>query len=125
MASPARKQKLLQDRLPDVLRRIANELRELEQLTSRIEATLLGVLTSHVEQVEGDLSDVQHLDRQAQSLIDIAGFLERLGDALPPDQMVDLTNALSQMSLSDVAAALEQGKNSLQSANGGGDVELF
>lgn len=109
--------------LRGVVEQLANELRRAEMMSSKVEGAMLGLIPSVANHNPEFISDIQHLDHQIQVLNDLARFLDVLSQEVPEEQLVDISSALGELRLRDVANALGQGDS--DACDPDGDMEML
>jgi hypothetical protein len=90
----------------ELLRRMAQELRQLTPVVDNLQSLVGRLVSANVLQDTGMAHQLQHFDSLGQTLSAIADFAEALGGDAPPEWLLDPHSASRAVLLSDLAARL-------------------
>lgn len=110
--------------LPELLSRLAAELRTLEALSDKVQSAL-----SHALPLNGRsairVGDMQGLDALSQTLGGLAGFVSAMAAAAPQHLTLDIGGAVDELRLSALAQRLAATGAAAEAAQAEGELELF
>lgn len=118
-----------EDPLFDVLGRVSSELRDVALLIERLEPMLSsGQSTEYLESPE-HMRIMQGIDLAVQKARGLAAFIDSVGDELEVGQIVDISTALSLITLEDMKRRLRASHHVQPSVDmyqhASGDLEFF
>jgi len=109
--------------VPEVLRRVHQELMELEQAMEALHP-LVDLITAKVGSKDPQhLKAMQGIDHMEQMLMGLASFLNNLSHEASADWHLDTAHAVSQITLGDLARRLRRLEEVKQETDG--DLEMF
>jgi len=117
------------DPLFDVLGRVSAEIRDAAALIERLEPMLSTGRSTEFLQSPDHMRIMQGIDLAVQKTRGLAVFLDMLGAQLDADQLVDITNALNLVTLSDMKkrlrATVDVKASCEASDKASGDFDIF
>lgn len=109
--------------VPEMLRRVHQELMELEQAMETLHP-LVDLITAKVGSKDPNhLKAIQGIDHMEQMLTGLANFLRNVSDAASDEWHVDAAHAMSQITLGDLAKRLRLQADVREESDG--DLEMF
>lgn len=109
--------------VPEVLRRVHEELVELEKAMETLHP-LVDLVTSRVGSKDPEhLKAMQGIDHMEQMLLGLATYLSSLSQEAPHDWHLDTAHAVSQITLGDLARRLKRQDAAKEDTDG--DLEMF
>ena len=111
----------------DLLRHIAEELRDVTQVVDDLQLLVARLLAVSAIRDSATMRELQNFDRLGQTLSGVANFAEALGLAAAADWAVDPQSAARAVHLSDLAARLvsRREKAGVSGGVGAGELEFF
>jgi hypothetical protein len=109
------------------LLRVTEELRKVSGRLEKIDVAVGRLVFESASPTSAHFHDLQDIDRANQEVAGIAGFLEKLARAVPPEWLADPKGASSSIDLHELASNLAQieAKEADSHAADGHDCELF
>ncbi|ETX16735.1 hypothetical protein OCH239_01940 [Roseivivax halodurans JCM 10272] len=107
-----------------LFRRLAGEMRQLEQDGLKLEGWISGALQERNEAMPPVSAALQNLDRLLQTLGELGLLFEGLAVEIREAPVLDLENAIGQVRLRDLTIALVGG-SSVEGAAASGEVDFF
>jgi hypothetical protein len=109
--------------VPEVLRRVHEELVDLERAMETLHP-LVDLVTSKVGSKDPQhLKAMQGIDHMEQMLMGLATYLSSLSEEAPQEWHIDTANAVSQITLGDLARRLRRQDEAKEDTDG--DLEMF
>jgi len=109
--------------VPEVLRRVHEELVELEKAMETLHP-LVDLVTSKVGSKDPQhLKAMQGIDHMEQMLMGLATYLNSLSHEAPQDWHLDTSAAVSRITLGDLARRLRRQDDAKEETDG--DLEMF
>lgn len=115
--------------LREVMARISQELVDVAQLIERLEPLLSNGRSTEFLASPDHMRVMQGIDLAVQKAHGLASFIDGLGERLGPDHLIDITTALSVITLEDMKRRLKASIHEAPSAEiyqkASGDLEFF
>ncbi|MDP2119377.1 MAG: hypothetical protein Q8S27_08940 [Hoeflea sp.] len=119
----------LHEPLNDVMSRISSELEDVAELIERLEPLLSNGRSTEFLASPDHMRVMQGIDLAVQKARGLAGFIDGIGERLDSDQLIDITTALSLITLEDMKRRLKASIHAPPSAElyqkASGDLEFF
>ena len=119
----------LPEPLNDVMGRISSELVDVAELIERLEPLLSNGRSTEFLASPDHMRVMQGIDLAVQKARGLAGFIEGIGERLDSDQLIDISTALSLITLEDMKRRLKASIHAPPSADlyqkASGDLDFF
>jgi hypothetical protein len=111
----------------DLLRRIAQELRDLTQTIDDLQQVLGRLVSNSAVRDSGSVRELQNFDRLGQTMSGIADFVDALGEDAPADWRLNPHPASRVLLLSELAVRLvsQNARAPVPASQEAGEFEFF